>query len=108
VLLGGSYTDEAITLPTTQAIVEAVSENAAAIGYGGLAYGDNVVHCSVNNIAPTAENVRNGTYPISRYLYLYTVQPPRGLKKGFIDWILEETGQKIVKEVGYIPLYAVE
>jgi len=108
VLLGESYSDEANTLPTTSAIVQAVAENPDAIGYGGLAYGQSVIHCSVNGIEPTPENVRNGSYPISRYLYLYTVQPPRGLMKKFIDWTLEKQGQRIVEEVGYIPLYEIE
>lgn len=108
VLLGESYSEDAKTLPTTAAIVQAVAEAPDAIGYGGLAYGDAVIHCRVNGIEPTAENVRNGQYPISRYLYLYTVQPPRGLMKKFIDWTLEKQGQQIVEEVGYIPLYNIE
>lgn len=108
VLLGAPYSPYAETMPTTSAIVNAVAKNRAAIGYGGLAYGTNVYHCKINGIEPTLENVRNGTYPIARYLYFYTVSPPRGLLKDFIDWVLSAEGQKIVREVGYIPLYEIQ
>jgi phosphate transport system substrate-binding protein len=50
--------------------------------------------------------VRNDTYPIIRYLYLYTVDTPQGEAKSFIDWILKE-GQKTVRDVGYVPLWEI-
>jgi phosphate transport system substrate-binding protein len=107
-LLGETYSSSAKTLPTTLSIVQAIAKNRAAIGYGGFAYGDSVQHASVNGIAPTPENVRNGKYPISRYLYLYTVSQPHGIMKQFIDWVLSPEGQRVVQEVGYIPLYEVK
>ena len=55
-------------------------------------------------VKPSAENVRNGTYPIARYLYLYTAVPPRGLVKELVDWVLGPEGQALVAEVGYVPL----
>jgi len=106
ILEGGAYSPFAQVMPTTAAIVNAVSENREAIGYGGTAYGTNLIHCQINGIAPTEENVSNDSYPIIRYLYLYTTNTPRGEVKSFIDWVLKE-GQKIVKEVGYIPLWEV-
>jgi ABC-type phosphate transport system substrate-binding protein len=59
-------------------------------------------------VAPTAENVRLGEYPISRYLYFYTAAPPEGLIKDFVDWVLGAEGQAIVREVGYVTLYEEE
>jgi phosphate transport system substrate-binding protein len=106
VLEGESYSQFAQIMPTTTAVVKAVTENREAIGYGGIAYGQNVFHCKINGVAPTKENVRNDTYPIIRYLYLYTTNTPRGEVKSFIDWVLKD-GQRIVKEVGYIPLWEV-
>ncbi|MCD4665982.1 MAG: phosphate ABC transporter substrate-binding protein [Bacteroidales bacterium] len=106
VLEGDSYSTFAQTLQTTAAIVKAISENHDAIGYGGIAYGPEVVHCKINGVAATEENVINDTYPIVRYLYLYTIDTPRRQTKDFIDWVLKD-GQKIVKKVGYIPLWQV-
>ena len=106
VLEGEPYSQFAQVMPTTSAVVKAVAENKEAIGYGGTVYGTNLIHCQINGIAPTEENVRNDSYPIIRYLYLYTTNTPRGEVKSFIDWVLKD-GQKIVKEVGYIPLWEV-
>ena len=104
ILKGDSFTSSAIQKDRTDEIVRAVIENRNAIGYGGLAYGKNIVHCNVNGVEPTIENVKNDTYPIIRYLYLYTIEKPQGNVKEFIDWILKD-GQKVVEGVGYIPLW---
>ena len=53
---------------------------------------------------PTLETVEAGTYPLSRHLYFYTVGPPTGEAKAFIDWVLSPEGQKICEAVGYYPL----
>lgn len=105
VLENQPYVATATTLPTTRAVTEFVMKHENAIGYGGIAYGRKVKHIRVDNIAATEENVRNYSYPLSRYLYLYTIQKPGGRIKEFIDWTLSQSGQKIVQEVGYIPLW---
>lgn len=105
VLRGNATTHAAITVPTTAAVVERVRADRGAIGYGGLAYGSDVTHASIDGIAPTAENVRNGTYPIARYLYLYAARAPEGDRKAFIDFVLGAAGQTVVRDVGYIPLW---
>jgi phosphate transport system substrate-binding protein len=104
VMGGKRYTPIAKTEPTTMAIIKAVLEDVNAIGYGGLAYGANVIHCKINQIQPSEKNVSNNRYPIIRYLYFYTIDTPRGNIKAFIDWVLKD-GQQIVREVGYIPLW---
>ena len=48
--------------------------------------------------------IKDKTYPISRYLYMYLKSQPTGEAKAFIDWILSPEGQKMVEEVGYYPL----
>jgi len=104
VLEGQPYVSGAQITPTTAAMVKVISENVNAIGYGGIAYGQNLIHCQINAIAPTEANVRSDRYPITRYLYLYTIDTPQGKLKNFIDWVLKE-GQAIVREVGYIPIW---
>ncbi|MBE0645776.1 MAG: phosphate ABC transporter substrate-binding protein [Bacteroidetes bacterium] len=105
ILEGRTYAETAVIVPTTPAVIRQVQANPGAIGYGGVAYGAEVIHASVDGVAPTQENVMNGTYPISRYLYLYAAAIPDGLVKEFIDWVLSIAGQQIVHEVGYIPLW---
>jgi phosphate transport system substrate-binding protein len=108
VLRGAPYATGTRTVPNTRTVTLEVARNRAAIGYGGMAYGRDVVHCSVNGVAPTHDNVRNGSYPLSRYLYLYTSGPLQGLVQEFVDWVLSEAGQRLVREVGYIPLWDLE
>lgn len=98
------------TLPGTAAIVNAVSKDKYSIGYGGAAYAEGVKDCKVKKdakskgIYPTAATIKNKTYPISRYLYMYLRERPTGETKAFIDWVLSPEGQKLVVETGYFPL----
>lgn len=100
-----NYLPEAITFPSTEAIISEITINKYAIGYGGIAYGKEIHHCKINGISPVEENVKNGSYPISRYLYFYTVNMPKGKVKNFIDWVISPAGQAVVRKVGYIPLW---
>lgn len=106
VMGGAQYSEFAQIIPTTNGMVKTVSENREAIGYGGIAYGPKKIHCRIEGVEPSEENVRNDTYPIIRYLYLYTVDTPQGEAKSFIDWVLKE-GQKTVRDVGYVPLWEI-
>lgn len=90
---------------TTASIVETIRQNPNAIGYGGIGYGPDLTHCRVNGIAPSEEAARYNLYPVTRYLYFYTVNKPQGAAKNFIDWVLSAEGQRVVKEAGYIPLW---
>ncbi|MES2241000.1 MAG: phosphate ABC transporter substrate-binding protein [Bacteroidota bacterium] len=98
------------TLPGTAAIVNAVKKDKYAIGYGGAAYAEGVKDCKVKKddkspgILPTAATIKNHTYPITRYLYMYLKSRPTGETKAFIDWILSSEGQKLIEEVGYFPV----
>jgi len=105
VLEGEEICDSIKILNTTKEIVEYVSENKYAIGYGGVGYSDSSLQCSVNNIKPTKESVLNNTYPISRYLRYYTIDKPKGNIKKFIDWVTSKEGQQIVVKMGYIKLW---
>jgi phosphate transport system substrate-binding protein len=98
------------TLPGTAAIVNAVKKDKYSIGYGGAAYAEGVKDCKVKKdakskgVLPTAATIKNKTYPISRYLYMYLTSKPTGETKAFIDWILSSEGQSIIATVGYFPV----
>lgn len=111
VLQGKDFAAQAQTMPGTAAVLQAVSRERHGIGYGGAAYGVGAKHLRIRKeagapaIEPTEENVINGSYPISRYLYIY-VNP--ALDKGpvaeYLRWIRSDAGQAVVKQVGYYPL----
>jgi phosphate transport system substrate-binding protein len=110
VLRGEDYSARCQTLPGTAAVVNAVLKDPNGIGYGGAAYAKGVRECAVSKdarspaVAPSAETIRNGSYPVTRYLYLYTRTKPAGDAKRFVDWILTEAGQSVVTRVGYFPV----
>jgi ABC-type phosphate transport system substrate-binding protein len=110
VLGNEDFASDVQTLQGTAAVVNAVSKDKASIGYGGIGYAKGVRAIKVKKdatsagIEPTLDNVVNGTYPISRYLYMYTVGEPEGAIKHFIAWTRSPVGQKICEEVSYYPL----
>jgi phosphate transport system substrate-binding protein len=110
VLRGQDYTGTMQSMPGTAAVVNAVSRDVNGIGYGGAAYGKGIKFVKVKKDAssqgyqPTAETVKAGVYPITRYLYMYLRNRPSGAVKEYIDWILSDEGQEIVKKVGYFPI----
>jgi phosphate transport system substrate-binding protein len=55
-------------------------------------------------IAPSAENIANKRYPLSRPLFLLTNGEPQGSAKILIDFVLSDRGQELVKKHGYTPL----
>lgn len=109
VLMGKDYAPSTQHMPGTAAVVNAVSRDKNGIGYGGAAYAKGVKEVAVKKnagtpgVKPTAETIKAGTYPISRYLYLYLRNRPAGETKAFIDWVLSAEGQAIATKVGYFP-----
>ena len=59
---------------------------------------------SINGIAPSIENIQNGSYPFVANFYAVTNGEPSGNAQILIDWILSPQGQRIIEETGYVPL----
>ncbi len=97
----------ALTLASNGAISQAVAKNKYAIGYIGIGYlNKNVKPIKVNNIEGTVANTLNGTFPISRPLFMFTNRWPEGDTLKFINYVLApDKGQKLVKDAGFVPLY---
>ena len=92
-------------------VVELVGSTPTAIGYSGMGYATPAVkmlrvapRAGDPAIAPTAAAVHDRSYPLARSLHLYTLGPPQGAVKQYVDWILSDAGQKVVEESGYVPL----
>jgi phosphate transport system substrate-binding protein len=105
VLGGKPYAGHAVTVQRTSDVISEVAVQPHAIGYGGLAYSGAVRHCEIDGVLPEESTVRNGSYPLSRYLYLITAEPPEGLAREFVDWVTGPEGQGAVAEVGLIALW---
>lgn len=109
VLGGKDFAANVQSMPGTASVVNAVSKDPNGIGYGGMAYAKGIhlvalkKNASAPAIAPSEETVKNGSYPLSRYLYMYTSKRPSGAVKEYIDWILSPEGQAIAAQTGYFP-----
>jgi len=98
-------TADASVKPSNGEVRATVATDKNAIGYISLGYVDESVKAlKIDGVEPTVENVVSGEYPITRNLYLITKGEPEPLEKAFIDFVLSEEGQKIVEELGYIPV----
>lgn len=105
ILEGEEYGLSSITKPTTKEVVKFVAENVNSIGYGGMSYNENIIHAKIENVEPIEENIRNDTYPVTRYLHFFTTKTPSGAVKNFIDWVLTPEGQRVVSKSGFVPLW---
>ena len=86
-------------------VVQTVSNNPNAIGYIGFGYINPTIKAvNVNGIHAEAATASSGKWPLSRELYLYTNGAPKDSVKKLIDYCLDQKGQKLVKETGFVPL----
>lgn len=96
-------TAKAQTAASSGAMLSTVANNKNAIGYDGIGYINNTVKpLTVNQIAGTAISAKDGSYPLSRYLYMFTNGWPNDDALNFINYILSEEGQAIVESTGFI------
>ncbi|MDR0747622.1 MAG: substrate-binding domain-containing protein [Helicobacteraceae bacterium] len=82
-----------------------------AIGYS-FRYFATVMHktegirlLAINGVEPTAENIKNGSYPLIQKLYIAARKDdisPNAQK--LIDWFLSDQGQALIEDVGYVPI----
>jgi phosphate transport system substrate-binding protein len=96
---------DALLQASNGAIVTSIASNPKAIGYVGFGYiNDSVKGITVNGVAITLENGKSGKFPISRKLYMYVNEKKMSDEaKKFIDYLVGNVGQDLVKEAGYIP-----
>lgn len=99
------YAAAAKLLPSTQAIVDEVVANDAGIGYIGLGYlTDDVKIVAIDGVKASVPAAADGSYAISRYLYMYSDGEPAGVMAAYLDWILGSEGQQLVVDEGFVPL----
>jgi len=93
-------------------IIEQVSSyrsKSNSIGFSFRYYVEGIIQnpdikvLSVDGVAPTAENIRNGSYSIVTPIYAVTYEEnPNPNVEALLNWILSEEGQYIINETGYV------
>ncbi|MDH3449963.1 MAG: phosphate ABC transporter substrate-binding protein [Gammaproteobacteria bacterium] len=111
VISKGSFRQGTLDMHGSKDVVDLVEKTPCAIGYSGLAYATD--HLKLACIAkqegatcviPTVATASDRSYPIARPLFMYTNGKPEGAVKDYMDWILSDAGQCILKNKGYAPV----
>ena len=82
----------------------------AALGFSFRFYStemlrnDQIKLLSVDGVAPTVENIRNGSYPLVATAYMVTARPRSENVRKIVDFMLSPEGQKLVEDTGYVPI----
>ncbi|OGW62078.1 MAG: phosphate-binding protein [Nitrospirae bacterium RBG_16_64_22] len=114
-LKNGDYKDAVKEQPGSASVVQGVTVDRYAIGYSGIGYatpGVRAVPLAEKEggkcVEANAENAYAGTYPLSRFLYVYVNKAPgKGLDpltREFARLILSKEGQEVVVKDGYFPI----
>ncbi len=116
-LCKGDFKNNVNEQPGSASVVQSVTSSANGVGYSGLGYSTSGVKMvslakkgSTTFVEATPANAINGSYPLTRYLYVYVNKKPNTplapLDNEFIKMVLSKTGQQVVIKDGYIPLPA--
>lgn len=104
------FSSDTLLMPSSEGISVEVRQNPNAIGYDGLGYVTHdqkvvAVARDANSpyVMPSIATVNDGSYPVSRPLYMYTAGQPSGQEEAYLGWILGE-GQSLVIKLGFVPL----
>jgi phosphate transport system substrate-binding protein len=105
------FAPQTLLMPSSVGITSEIRRNPNAIGYDGLGYiteHEKVIAIAKDSdspyVLPSADTAADGSYPLSRYLYMYIAGEPTSAIRTYLDWILGPEGQAIVKELGFVPL----
>ena len=107
----GDFKAGSVDLNGSKDVVETIAKTPNAIGYSGMGYATPEVKIvkvakkkGEPSVMPSIETTLNKTYPIARPMFMYTPgTPPPHIQK-YLDWVMSDAGQKIVKDTGYVPL----
>ena len=106
------FAPQTLLMPSSVGITDELRRNPNAIGYDGLGYVDprheKIIAIAADSdspyILPSVATGMDGSYPIARPLYMYTAGQPTGATADYMNWIQSPEGQRIVAELGFVPL----
>ena len=114
VISKGSFRQGTLDMHGSKDVVDLVEKTPCAIGYSGLAYATDhlklaciSVEEGASCVTPSVATASDRSYPIARPLFMYTNGQPKGAIKEYMDWILSDDGQCILKKKGYAPVHDV-
>ena len=100
-------TVEAIITNSTEVMMTTVAGDENAIGYASMgSMNDTVKAVNVGGVEPTADNVKNGSYALSRPFNIATKAEVSDVAQDFINFIMSADGQAVIEDKGYIAIDA--
>jgi phosphate transport system substrate-binding protein len=100
------YAGSSQKMAGNEQIAAEVGKNPSGVGYVGMAYtkASGIKVVSIDGATPSVKSVQDHSYPYWRPTFYYTNGEPGGLAKQFVDFTLSSGGQKIVAQVGFVPI----
>lgn len=96
-------TKDASVTNNTSVMMSTVAGNEYAIGYISLgSLNDSVKAVKIDGNEATVDNIKSGTYKISRPFNIVTKDGLSDVAQDFIDYILSSDGQGVIEKNGYI------
>jgi phosphate transport system substrate-binding protein len=96
----------ALLQASSGAVAQLVAGNPNAIGYVGIGYlNDDLKPLSVNGVKATVDATLDGSYPVSRSLFMFTNGWPKGNALRFLNFLNSPQGQALVQREGFVPVY---
>ncbi|WP_292757088.1 PstS family phosphate ABC transporter substrate-binding protein [Methylophaga sp. UBA2689] len=116
-LCKGDYKNTVNEQPGSASVVQGVTKSTNGLGYSGIGYKTSGVklvplakEAGQPFIEASGENAADGSYPMSRFLWVYVNKAPNKpmspLDREFMKMILSKVGQEVVVKDGYVPLPA--
>ncbi len=116
-LCKGDFKPNVNEQPGSASVVQSISSSLNGIGYSGIGYKTASVRTvplakkeGGEFVEDNETNALNGSYPLSRFLYVYVNKAPNKplapLEAEFVKLVLSQAGQQVVVKDGYIPLPA--
>lgn len=104
------FAPQTLLMPSSVGITSELGRNPNAIGYDGLGYitdDEKMIAVAPSAegpyVLPSSETATDGSYPLSRPLFMYTAGEPVGEIAEYLDWVRGASAQDIVRDLGFVP-----
>lgn len=98
-------------LTSTGDVITTISGNPNAIGYASMAsISDKIKTIAINNVEPSEEAVKNGSYIVQRPFLLVTKKDKKlsNMAQKFFDYSISGDAIEIIQKAGVVPAYQEE
>lgn len=107
----GRLARQAVQLRMAEDVENYVLQNGGSIGFLGFGSVDErlkvvpvAAEAAGKAVLPTPATIADGSYPLCRTMFLYTLGDPKPPVAAFLRWLASEPGQAVTRGAGYLPV----